>query len=176
MSLSAVPPPGSIASPAISESGPSKSASLVAPQYSPQLARNHKAVASSSSASPPLSSPSFPTSSSRSNATGSQLGPRTPTTASTSVNTHPVLHPNLPSPLSPEQTAQARAALVGTISNLLDSELQSRASLLHSNAAALEKQEREVAKVCQPILSKAFLSKLRVIHYRFSVSLPRGSV
>jgi hypothetical protein len=67
----------------------------------------------------------------------------------TTGSTHPVLHPNLPSPpLSPEQTAQARAALVGTISNLLDTELQGRASLLHANAKALEKQEKDVAKVC----------------------------
>ncbi|KAF3006332.1 hypothetical protein E8E14_003092 [Neopestalotiopsis sp. 37M] len=87
----------------------------------------------------------------------SQPSPRAvPTTASTSImttgSTHPVLHPNLPSPpLSPEQTAQARAALVGTISNLLDTELQGRASLLHANAKALEKQEKDVAKATEAL-------------------------
>ncbi|ETS78907.1 hypothetical protein PFICI_08760 [Pestalotiopsis fici W106-1] len=91
----------------------------------------------------------------------SQPSPRAvPTTASTSVmttgSTHhhqgPILHPNLPSPpSSPEQTAQARAALVGTISNLLDTELQGRASLLHANAKALEKQERDVAKATEAL-------------------------
>ncbi|KAK6212004.1 hypothetical protein LQW54_005532 [Pestalotiopsis sp. IQ-011] len=86
----------------------------------------------------------------------SQPSPRAvPTTASTSVmttgSTH-VIHPNLPSPpSSPEQTAQARAALVGTISNLLDSELQGRASLLHANAKALEGQERDVVKATEAL-------------------------
>ncbi|KAI1869236.1 uncharacterized protein JN550_005866 [Neoarthrinium moseri] len=80
-----------------------------------------------------------------------QLTPRTPTTASTSLTTNPVLHPNLPSPSSPQHTAQARAALVGTIENLLDSELQSRAGLLHQNARALEAQERDVAKATEAL-------------------------
>ncbi|KAH6646731.1 hypothetical protein BKA67DRAFT_580417 [Truncatella angustata] len=109
-----------------------------------------------------LPSPSF---SSRSHAGGgsggaqSQLSPRAPTTAPTSVTHHHhdnqnallLLHPNLPSPSSPQQTAQARAALVGTISNLLDSELQSRAELLHQNARALEGQERDVAKATEAL-------------------------
>lgn len=42
--------------------------------------------------------------------------------------------------------AEARAALVASMSNMLDSELQSRASLLHANTAALSRQERDVAK------------------------------
>jgi hypothetical protein len=42
--------------------------------------------------------------------------------------------------------AEARSAVVASISNLLDSELQSRATVLHSNAAALNKQERDVVR------------------------------
>lgn len=42
--------------------------------------------------------------------------------------------------------AEARAALVATMSNMLDSELQSRASLLHANSVVLSRQERDVAK------------------------------
>ncbi|KAI1115505.1 hypothetical protein F5Y14DRAFT_131085 [Nemania sp. NC0429] len=42
--------------------------------------------------------------------------------------------------------AEARTALVASMSNMLDSELQSRASLLHANTVALSRQERDVAK------------------------------
>lgn len=42
--------------------------------------------------------------------------------------------------------ADARAAVVASIGNLLDSELQTRASLLHANAASLDRQERDVAR------------------------------
>lgn len=39
---------------------------------------------------------------------------------------------------------QARDALVASLGNVLDTELQSRAGLLHGNQRAIEKQEREV--------------------------------
>lgn len=42
--------------------------------------------------------------------------------------------------------AEARAAVVASMGNMLDSELQSRAGILHENAAALEKQERDVLR------------------------------
>lgn len=56
------------------------------------------------------------------------------------------LNPNLPSPSSQLHTAEARAALVASMSNLLDGKLQTRASQLHSNSTALSRQERDVAK------------------------------
>lgn len=40
--------------------------------------------------------------------------------------------------------AEARAAVVASIGNMLDSQLQTRASVLHDNAAALDRQERDV--------------------------------
>lgn len=42
--------------------------------------------------------------------------------------------------------AQARQALIASIGNTLDHELQTRASLLHSNQAAIERQERDVER------------------------------
>ncbi|OTA55287.1 hypothetical protein K449DRAFT_337760, partial [Hypoxylon sp. EC38] len=56
------------------------------------------------------------------------------------------LNPNLPSRTTQLHIDEARAAFVASMSNMLDSELQSRASLLHSNAAALSKQEKDVIK------------------------------
>ena len=40
--------------------------------------------------------------------------------------------------------AEARAAVVASMGNMVDRELQSRASVLHENARALERQERDV--------------------------------
>ncbi|PTB64392.1 hypothetical protein BBK36DRAFT_1100191, partial [Trichoderma citrinoviride] len=54
--------------------------------------------------------------------------------------------PTLPSPQTSRHVSDARAAVVASIGNMLDSELQSRAALLHANAAALEKQERDVVR------------------------------
>ncbi|ORY64339.1 uncharacterized protein BCR38DRAFT_485498 [Pseudomassariella vexata] len=125
----------------------------------------------SNTASPPLSSASFPafpslpstTSVSRPppshSASHSISSPRTaamsmstsaspPTTATTPVSA-PALNPNLPSQSTQMHIAEARAALVASMSNLLDSELQGRAALLHSNAAALAKQEKDVAKATE---------------------------
>jgi hypothetical protein len=61
-------------------------------------------------------------------------------------------HPHLPTPpQNPAHIAQARAALVGSIGNLLDGELASRAALLHGNAAALARQERNVARATEAL-------------------------
>ncbi|KAJ6439599.1 cell morphogenesis protein Sog2 [Purpureocillium lavendulum] len=54
------------------------------------------------------------------------------------------LHPHLPSPSSERHVAEARAAVVASIGNMLDAQLQTRASVLHDNAAALDRQERDV--------------------------------
>ncbi|KAI1281683.1 hypothetical protein F5Y07DRAFT_266650 [Xylaria sp. FL0933] len=61
------------------------------------------------------------------------------------------LNPDLPSHDSQLHVAEARAALVASMSNMLDSELQSRASLLHANAAVLSRQEQDVAKATEAL-------------------------
>ncbi|KAI1091514.1 hypothetical protein F5B19DRAFT_264659 [Rostrohypoxylon terebratum] len=82
----------------------------------------------------------------------SATSPPTTTTATASAATGSQprvtidLNPNLPSRATQLHIDEARAALVASMSNMLDSELQSRASLLHSNAAALTKQEKDVVK------------------------------
>ncbi|KAI1447589.1 hypothetical protein F5Y02DRAFT_31745 [Annulohypoxylon stygium] len=82
----------------------------------------------------------------------SATSPPTTTTATASAATGSQprvtmdLNPTLPSRATQLHIDEARAALVASMSNMLDSELQSRASLLHSNAAALTKQEKDVAK------------------------------
>ncbi|RYP93765.1 hypothetical protein DL770_000137 [Monosporascus sp. CRB-9-2] len=61
----------------------------------------------------------------------------------------PSITATLPSSSNPRHVAEARAALVATVSNLLDTELQGRASLLHGNAAALERQRRDVSRAAE---------------------------
>ncbi|RYP69670.1 hypothetical protein DL771_005949 [Monosporascus sp. 5C6A] len=61
----------------------------------------------------------------------------------------PSIAATLPSSSNPRHVAEARAALVATVSNLLDTELQGRASLLHGNAAALERQRRDVSRAAE---------------------------
>ncbi|KAI1635632.1 hypothetical protein F4809DRAFT_612854 [Biscogniauxia mediterranea] len=61
------------------------------------------------------------------------------------------LSPTLPSASSQLHIAEARAALVASVSNMLDSELQSRAGLLHANAAALGRQERDVERATEAL-------------------------
>ncbi|EHK16755.1 uncharacterized protein TRIVIDRAFT_65497 [Trichoderma virens Gv29-8] len=61
----------------------------------------------------------------------------------------PALQPTLPSAETQRHVSEARAAVVASIGNMLDSELQSRASILHENAAALEKQERDVLRATE---------------------------
>ncbi|CAI4211859.1 unnamed protein product [Parascedosporium putredinis] len=51
-----------------------------------------------------------------------------------------------PPPLSADHTAEARAALIASISNLVDTELTPRAQALHAGAAALTRQERDVTR------------------------------
>ncbi|KAB5586086.1 hypothetical protein GE09DRAFT_52823 [Coniochaeta sp. 2T2.1] len=57
------------------------------------------------------------------------------------------LSPTLPPTISSDrQISEARQAVLASIGNMLDSSLRDRASVLHSNAAAIAKQERDVAK------------------------------
>ncbi|KAI1766520.1 hypothetical protein GGR53DRAFT_208945 [Hypoxylon sp. FL1150] len=155
-STSVYPPP----------SNPSSSASE-APGSSRHVPSPNHATASSSKTNPPFlfqsitsrAQPSTSASASRSvtSAPTTAAAPATATaTASASAATAGAqqqqtrvamdLNPTLPSGTTQLHVAEARAALVATMSNMLDSELQSRASLLHANAAALAKQERDVAR------------------------------
>ncbi|KAI8959438.1 hypothetical protein F5Y11DRAFT_302587 [Daldinia sp. FL1419] len=95
-----------------------------------RLRPSHSAAASRSTTTPPTTMTAA-----ASSASGAQ--PR--------VNTMD-LNPNPPTRTTQLHIDEARAALVASMSNMLDSELQSRASLLHSNAAALAKQEKDVIK------------------------------
>ncbi|KAF4965555.1 hypothetical protein FSARC_6663 [Fusarium sarcochroum] len=58
----------------------------------------------------------------------------------------PHLQPTLPSAETQRHVADARRAVVATLENMMDSELQWRASTLHSNAAALGKQAQDVQR------------------------------
>lgn len=60
------------------------------------------------------------------------------------------LTPNLPSTSGPTlPTTEARDAIIASMSNLLDHKLQIRATQLHSNSAALAKQEADVARATE---------------------------
>ncbi|QPG97931.1 hypothetical protein C2857_007051 [Epichloe festucae Fl1] len=61
----------------------------------------------------------------------------------------PTLHQTLPSAETQRHVAEARSAVVASMGNLLDSELQSRAGILHENAAALDRQERDVLRATE---------------------------
>lgn len=61
------------------------------------------------------------------------------------------LNPNMPSRESQLHVAEARAALVASMSNMLDSELQSRALVLHANATVLSRQEQDVARATEAL-------------------------
>ncbi|KAK2593796.1 hypothetical protein QQS21_008504 [Conoideocrella luteorostrata] len=89
---------------------------------------------------PPLSSPP-----------SLSMPPTTTTPAqSQSINAHaPPLQQTLPSSETQRHVSEARAAVVASMGNLLDSELQSRAGILHDNAAALDKQERDVLRATE---------------------------
>ncbi|KZZ91418.1 GCN5-like 1 [Moelleriella libera RCEF 2490] len=70
-----------------------------------------------------------------------------PPSSSSSQQQHQHQHqPRLPSSESQRHVSEARAAIVASMSNLVDAELQSRARILHDNAAMLDKQERQVAR------------------------------
>lgn len=77
------------------------------------------------------------------------LSTNTTPPASVHATALPPLHETLPSPQTQRQIAEARAAVVASIGNLVDSELQSRATILHENAAALEKQEADVVRATE---------------------------
>ncbi|KAI0025620.1 hypothetical protein F4780DRAFT_215930 [Xylariomycetidae sp. FL0641] len=146
-SASAPPVPGSSSSGAETAGGPSSASPAVRDR------------------APPLSSPSSPPSTWRA-AASSSAAPTASTTPPTTTRTIPTnmggghnnsnnnhhgaaLQATLPSPSTQLHIAEARAALVASMSNMLDSELQSRAGLLHSNAAALARQERDVARATE---------------------------
>ncbi|KAI0972878.1 hypothetical protein F4678DRAFT_459734 [Xylaria arbuscula] len=61
------------------------------------------------------------------------------------------LDSDLPSRDSQLHVAEARAALIASMSNMLDSELQSRAAILHSNATVLSRQEQDVARATEAL-------------------------
>ncbi|KAG7149203.1 hypothetical protein HYQ46_001900 [Verticillium longisporum] len=73
------------------------------------------------------------------------IPPPLPALSTTSTSAS-VLHQTLPSPNQQRHVAEARAAVVASIGNILDSELQSRATMLHANAAAISRQERDVVR------------------------------
>ncbi|KAK8078120.1 hypothetical protein PG996_004290 [Apiospora saccharicola] len=73
------------------------------------------------------------------------------TSASNSNSMPPHLHAHLPSTTTTLHMTEARDALVATMSNLFDTELQSRASLLHANATQLSRQEADVAKATESL-------------------------
>lgn len=64
---------------------------------------------------------------------------------SRSTSSHPQLPPGR-GISTPRQIEEARRAVVASISNLVDRELTGRAVQLHSNNAAIEKQEREISR------------------------------
>ncbi len=70
-----------------------------------------------------------------------------PATSAT-VATQP-LHATLPSPETQRHITEARAAVVASIGNMLDTQLQSRAAILHENATALNKQEQDVIQATE---------------------------
>lgn len=83
----------------------------------------------------------------------SHLHPAPGSSNSTTNQPPPSIGASLPSPTNPThlptatqhaQTAQARAALVASLGNALDTELKSRAALLHGGAAAIARQERDL--------------------------------
>ncbi|KAF4343681.1 hypothetical protein FBEOM_2354 [Fusarium beomiforme] len=61
----------------------------------------------------------------------------------------PQLQPTLPSAETQRHVAEARRAVVATLENMMDSELQWRAATLHSNAAALSKQAQDVQRATE---------------------------
>ncbi|KAI1388688.1 uncharacterized protein F4822DRAFT_253409 [Hypoxylon trugodes] len=112
--------------------GPSNN--VGSPHFSPSFQSTRLQPSSSASASRSTTSPPTTTTAAASGAAGAQ------------PHVTMDLNPTLPSRATQLHIDEARAALVASMSNMLDSELQSRASLLHSNAAALAKQEKDVIK------------------------------
>ncbi|KAH7196795.1 uncharacterized protein B0J16DRAFT_326697 [Fusarium flagelliforme] len=69
-----------------------------------------------------------------------------PSAAQQSSPPPPPLQPTLPSAETQRHVAEARRAVVATLENMMDSELQWRASTLHSNVAVLNKQAQDVQR------------------------------
>ncbi|KAH6608033.1 gcn5-like 1 [Trichoderma cornu-damae] len=114
-----------------------------APNANPTSSANNMTGSSSSSASPrwfsrPASTP-----------TSTPISAPSVAATSAAATASPALQPTLPSAETQRHIAEARAAVVASMGNMLDSELQSRASILHQNAAALEKQERDVLRATE---------------------------
>lgn len=82
-------------------------------------------------------------------AAGSTISANTANTNTSNMPPH--LHAHLPSTTTTLHMTEARDALVATMSNLFDTELQSRASLLHANASQLSRQEADVAKATESL-------------------------
>ncbi|KAH7635884.1 hypothetical protein B0T09DRAFT_254293 [Sordaria sp. MPI-SDFR-AT-0083] len=95
----------------------------------------------------PPPSQTAPTSRSGAGVTHGQQAPQTPRTPNTITSTTSPLTSCTNTGTLP--TAQARTAVLASISNLLDRELTGRASLLHQNHNAILKQEREMSKAVE---------------------------
>ncbi|KAK7949016.1 uncharacterized protein PG986_009902 [Apiospora aurea] len=159
----------SIPSPSSTTAGILPSPALSSPSFPPYATSSSSRAAGPSGTAgvsqqqqqqTPRSHTGPPPSSSTGQATGSR-GPAPPSTTTstttnitsntnTSSNMHP-LHAHLPSTTTTLHMTEARDALVATMSNLFDAELQSRASLLHSNATQLSRQETDVAKATEAL-------------------------
>ncbi|KAI3317528.1 hypothetical protein HD806DRAFT_514876 [Xylariaceae sp. AK1471] len=171
MSDPAVANPAGPPPPPVSVTEGSPGSLTIASLRNDHVAASSIVSAGSPSSQPPKSPPSLPSSTSK--APASVSGSRTATLTATSPPTTvgagripgpgpgPVpgtgrsnmssLNPHLPSHNSQLHVAEARAALVASMSNMLDNELQSRASLLHSNASALSRQEQDVARATEAL-------------------------
>ncbi|KAI1175162.1 hypothetical protein F4777DRAFT_343365 [Nemania sp. FL0916] len=145
-SMAASPPHGHVApSPAIARAGRS---SCPAPRSPPSLPSSSSNPLPSTSGSR-VTATSLPTTVTVSSGSGPapahDAGQGTGSTSTTNTSTN-----HSPPPRNSQlHVAEARAALVASMSNMLDSELQSRAAVLHSNAAVLSRQEQDVAKATE---------------------------
>lgn len=91
----------------------------------------------------PLSPPSNTT-------TQPTVTPITTTSQSHTSSSAPLhIHPNLPSPSTQRHVSEARTAVIASLSNMVDTSLTPRATILHENARSLEKQEKEVVKATE---------------------------
>lgn len=116
---------------------------------SPQQAGGSSSSAGAPSSSrPPTSPPPSIASPSiaHAHAHAQMPGPSSSSSAQQRSPPPPHLQPTLPSPETQRHVTEARRAVVATLENMMDSELQWRASTLHSNAAALGKQAKDVRR------------------------------
>ncbi|KAG5663701.1 hypothetical protein KAF25_006286 [Fusarium avenaceum] len=125
--------------------------SNTAPHQQPTSASTSTAPATGSSSSSPSSlSPRPPTSPPPTIASPSvahaHAHAQIPSASQQTSLPPPQLQPTLPTEESQRHVAEARRAVVATLENMMDSELQWRASTLHSNAAVLSKQAQDVQR------------------------------